>query len=60
MLHFTAWILQVDIQTKVLDFQEFTKIPGRGKQSQIGLIALEHWDRLLAQNVDARLAAIVI
>ena len=29
--HFAAQILRVDIQTKVLDFQEFTKIPGREK-----------------------------
>ena len=52
--HFAAQILRVDIQTKVLYFQEFTKIPGRDKNR------LEHWDQLLAQNFEARLAGIVI
>ena len=54
MLHFAALILRVDIQTKVLYFQEFTKIPGRGTKPS------EHSDRLLALNFEAILAVIVI
>ena len=52
-MHFAALILLVDIQTEVLCFQEFTKIPGQGKY-------LEHAAQLLAQNFDAVLAVIVM
>ena len=54
MLHFAALILRVDIQTKVLYFQEFTKIPGRGAKLS------KHSDRLRAQNFEAVLAVILI
>ena len=50
--NFAALILQVDISTKVLYFQEFSKIPGQGTQIP------EHSDRLLAQNSEAVLAVI--
>jgi len=53
-LHFAAQILRVDIQTKVLYFQEITKSSGRGKKTS------EHSDGLLAQNLEAVLAGVVI
>jgi len=34
ILHFTAQILRVDIQTKVLYFHDFSKISARGKRYQ--------------------------
>ena len=53
MLHFTALILRIDIQTKGLYSHELTKIPGCENIS-------EHSDRLLAQHFEAVLAVAVI
>jgi len=44
--HFAALILRVDIQTKVLYFQDFSKISGQGTKIS------EHSDRLLAQKFE--------
>ena len=53
--HFAALILRVDIQTKVLYFQELTDIPGRDTKTYC-----EHSDWLLAQPFEAIFAVIVI